>query len=291
MSFAFYRPACVEEAVALAQTLGPTTRFIAGGTDLIIQLNRQQQAPEHVIDLTLLRGLNGITEASEEITIGALTTHKQIERHVAFQNTLKALAEAARVIGGHQIRNIATIGGNIANASPAADLLPPLLAFDARLDLVGPDGTRELPLRDFLIGPRRTARIPEEIIRSVRFLKPAYESASVFLKAGRRKAMEISVVSVATQITLDPAKNVCRDARIAIGAAAPTALRIADAEGLLRDSAADDEVFEQAGKLSAAVISPVDDVRASAEYRRILVAALVPRALRQCRDHILERCR
>src|SRR6476646_7010466 len=119
MSFAFHRPSSAAEAVMLAQQLSPSARFIAGGTDLIIQINRRQEAPKHVIDLSRLDEMKLIDETLEKIVIGALATHKSVESHPAFQGALIAFTEAARVIGGHQVRNVATIGGNIANASPA----------------------------------------------------------------------------------------------------------------------------------------------------------------------------
>ena len=131
MSFELHRPASVGEATALAAQLGGRARFIAGGTDLVILMNRGRLAPECLIDVTRLKELDRIVESGDGILIGALSTHKSIERHPAFQAELLALVEAARVIGGHQVRNIATVGGNIVNASPAADLVPALRVLDA----------------------------------------------------------------------------------------------------------------------------------------------------------------
>ena len=270
----------------LAQQLSPSARFIAGGTDLIIQINRRQEAPKHVIDLSRLDEMKLIDETSEKIVIGALATHKSVESHPAFQGALIAFTEAARVIGGHQVRNVATIGGNIANASPAADLLPPLLAFDAEVELLSPSGVRFMRLDEFLVGPRRTKCQPDELIKAVSVIKPRGSTASAFMKAGRRKAMEISVVSVAAGLTLDAITGRCRNVRIAIGAAAPTAIRAKDAEQVLENSQPDYSFFQEAGRRAAATVTPITDVRASAKYRQVLVSVLVPRALQRCLERI-----
>jgi carbon-monoxide dehydrogenase medium subunit len=270
----------------LAQQLGPAARFLAGGTDLVIQINRRQEAPEHVIDLSRLDEMKSIEETPEKIVIGALATHKSIESHPGFQGALIAFAEAARLVGGHQVRNVATIGGNIANASPAADLLPPLLAFDAEIELLSPRGVRSMALDGFLVGPRRTSRQPDEIIKTVSVVKPQDVIASAFIKAGRRKAMEISLVSVAARLAIDAITGRCRNVRIAIGAAAPTAIRATDAEQVLENSRPDDSAFREAGRRAAAIVTPITDVRASAKYRQVLVSVLVPRALQRCLERI-----
>jgi carbon-monoxide dehydrogenase medium subunit len=286
MSFAFHRPSSAAQAVMLAQQLGQSARFIAGGTDLIIQINRRQATAEHVIDLSRLHEMKSIDETSEKIVIGALATHKSVESHPVFRGALTAFIEAARVVGGHQVRNIATIGGNVANASPAADLLPPLLAFDAELELLSPRGVRSMRLEHFLVGPRRTKCQSDELIKAVSILKPPAVTASAFLKAGRRKAMEISVVSVAARLSLDPITGQCRNVGIAIGAAAPTAIRAKDAEQVLEGSQPEYASFQEAGRRAAAAVMPITDVRASAKYREVLVSVLVPRALQRCLERL-----
>ncbi len=290
MSFSVHHPQSIPDAVTLAQRFGAQGRFLAGGTDLIIQINRKRVSPQHLIDLTGLSELAGIEDDTDEIRIGALTTHKAIERHPLFQDALIALPEAARVVGGHQVRNVGTIGGNIANASPAADVVAPLLALEAELTLVGPAATRRLRLDDFLIGPGRTARGDGELLRHVHLRKLPVRSATAFLKAGRRKAMEIAVVCVAARVTLDESGH-CAGARIALGAVNATAMRAHEAEQVLEGAALTDGVLRDAGRLAAQACDPIDDVRASARYRRLLVEALVPRALARCIKRIAERPR
>jgi carbon-monoxide dehydrogenase medium subunit len=286
MSFALHRPASLAEAAALARRYGERARFLAGGTDLVIQMNRRRLAPAHLIDLSGLDGLRGIEETPDGFVLGAMTTHKAIERHPAFAGGLAALVEAARVIGGHQIRNVATVGGNIVNASPAADLVPVLLVLDAEVTLVGAAGERRLRLEQFLSGPNQTERRVDEILTEIRFPKPSTSSAAAFVKAGRRRAMEISVVCVAARLTLEGASRRCRDARLCLGAVAPTAMRPRSAEAFLEGRPATAESFDGAGRLAAEACAPISDVRASDRYRRLLVAALAARALAQCAARI-----
>lgn len=284
MSFEYHAPTSVAEAVELGARVGPDGRFLAGGTDLIIQMRRGKVALRHVVDLRRVPGLGAI-EVNGEVRLGALVTHRAIERCGAFQGRLRGLVEGAEVIGGHQIRNVGTVGGNIVNASPAADLVPVLVALDASVVCVGVDGERTVSLEDFLVGPGQTACHPGELLTGVRFALPA--AGTAFLKAGRRRAMEISVVCVGVRVTLDPAGERCVDARIAVGAVAPTTWRAREAERILEGRELAPETLREAGRAAAAGCRPISDVRASARYRRHLVETLVPRALARC----LERAR
>lgn len=277
MSFAFHRPATIDAAVAFAREYGEGARFIAGGTDLIIQINRRRLAPQHLISLAGL-GLDTIAETATDYVIGAMATHDAVVTYSGFQRQLVALTQASAVIGGRQVRNVATVGGNIVNASPAADLVPVLLVLDATVELRGSTGTRELPLDRFLVERGRTERRPDEILTLVRFAKPPAASATWFLKAGRRKAMEISVICVAAHLVQGG------KARIAVGAAAPCTLRVPEAEVLVEKQGA--AAFREAGRIAAETATPIDDVRASARYRKLLVATLVERALAACADRI-----
>ncbi len=285
MAFQVHQPESIEAAVRLAAEFGADARFLAGGTDLIIQINRKRCAPQHLIALDRIGFLCGIEAGADEIVLGAMTTHKTIEQSPIFQGPLAALAEAARVVGGHQIRNIATIGGNVVNASPAADLLPPLLALDASVLLAGSRGTRRLPLAQFLHGPGATDRHDDELLTRIVVPRPPQRSATAFIKAGRRRAMEISIVCVAAFLHLGEDGS-CRTVRIALGAVGPTAIRASAAEHALRGCDPTPAAFREAGRLAASGCTPISDVRASADYRRMLVQALVPRALQRCLQRI-----
>lgn len=282
-----HRAASIHQAAAMMATLGDGAKLLAGGTDLLIQLRRGTLSCDHLIDIGRIAGLDGITIDGEAVRIGALTRHRTIERHAGFVGSLQALVEASRVVGGWQVRNMATIGGNVANASPAADLVPVLLALEATVELADADDTRHLPLSQFLLGPRRTAARRDEVLTAFRFLPPAGHYATAFLKAGRRKAMEISIVNVAALLAVDEAGH-CRSARIALGAVGPIAFRATEAEACLQGRLPSDEAFEAAAHAAATASRPIDDVRASAAYRRHLVARLTVRALRLCRERLQE---
>jgi carbon-monoxide dehydrogenase medium subunit len=216
------------------------------------------------------------------VTLGARVTHRSIERSPHFEGPLHALVEGAQVVGGHQVRNVGTVGGNVANASPAADVVPVLLALDASVTCVGPGGSRTVPLGELLVGPGRTAIRSDELLTTIQFPRPAPRSATAFLKAGRRRAMEIAVACVAARLTLDASGTRCLDARIALGAVGPTTLRASAAERALAGSPLTPELLCDAGRLAAGECQPIGDVRASARYRRLLVETLVPRALERC---------
>jgi carbon-monoxide dehydrogenase medium subunit len=288
MSFDLHKPASISEAVGLAMRLAPAARYIAGGTDLVIQINRKKVFPDHLIDLGQLPGLVGIAQTVDGYSLGALTNYRSIELHPAFQGGLSGLIEAARVVGGHQVRNVATIGGNIVNASPAADFVPALLVLNAVLDIAGPAGHRTMALQDFVVGPGKTALGPAEIVTSIFFARLPDRSATAFLKEGRRKAMEISVVCVAACLTLDESGSRCLSARLAIGAAAPKAIRPQHAEAYLMNRPPGRASFAEAGRLAAEACAPISDVRASAEHRRHLVAVMVARVLTICQQRIVE---
>jgi aerobic carbon-monoxide dehydrogenase medium subunit len=287
VSFDYHEPASVREAIDLAARFGAEGRFLAGGTDLLVQMRRGQLSPRHVVSLHRVPGLDTL-EVDGAVSVGALVTHRRLERALELRGPLQALIEGAEVVGGHQIRNVATVGGNIANASPAADVVPVLLALDAEVTCVGPGGERSLPLESFASAPGVTARRPDELLTGVRFPRPAPHTATAFLKAGRRRAMEIALVCVAVRLTLDADRERCLDARIALGAVGPTTLRGHAAERRLQGGPITDEALRSAGREAAGECRPITDVRASARYRALLVATLVERALSRCVTRIRE---
>jgi carbon-monoxide dehydrogenase medium subunit len=279
--FDYHQPESLADAVDLAARFGGQASFLAGGTDLIVQIERGRVAPRHVIGLGRVPGLAGI-EVNGRIALGARVTHRAIEQTPALAGPLRCLVEGAEVIGGHQVRNVATVGGNLVNASPAADLVPCLLALDGVVTLVGPGGEREIPIERFLLGPNRTARRPDELVTRVDLPALPPRAATAFLKAGRRRAMEISVVCVAARLTLDATLERCLEARVVLGAVAPTAVRAYAAERLLEGQPVGGEAFRRAAEAAQEACRPIDDVRASAGFRQHLVGVLVRRALDRC---------
>lgn len=278
MKVKFLEPQSLQDAIAMAKAEGTSARFIAGGTDLIIQVRKSGVWPETIINLQRVNGIGEIASQGGKFTLGALVTHRQIESEESFLGALVALRESACVVGGHQVRNVATVGGNICNASPAADLVPILLCLDADLTLVGSSGSRTVPLSGFIEGPRKTARATDEVLTAIGFTPPPASFGSAFLKGGRRRAMEISIVAMAGVVSRS-ANGTMKDVRLAMGAAGPKAIRLTEAEKFLEGKAISRAVLEEAGKLAAAAASPIDDVRASASFRRHLVTVYARRVV------------
>lgn len=276
--FDFVSPRTLTEACqALA---APGRRPIAGGTDVIPQWRAGRFQVETVVDLSHVPGLSGVALRDGEIAIGALSTYTELHAAPVLRAHAPLLAEVSAMIGGVQTQNRGTIGGNIANASPAGDTLPPLLVLDAQVDLISATGERSLALSDFLRGPGQTARDAREIIHRIRFAPLPRGARSLFLRLGNRQGMVISVVSAAFVLQLDGHGRV-EDARIALGAVAPTAIRCPEAEALLRGRPLDGDLIARAADAAVAAARPISDVRASAAYRRHGVGVLVRRGLTQ----------
>lgn len=275
---AFHRPNTIPEALRLLRTQGGGGRFVAGGTDVVAKGDRSIR---YLVDVTRL-GLGYIRRKGNAWVIGATTTMADLEHSptiVALGNGI--LAKAASTCGSVQNRNLATVGGNLANASPAADTATPLLVFDAQVVLAGPAGRRKVSLVDFFAGPRKTilggALLVEVVIpappRGGRF-------GWSFQKLGRTEA-DISVVNAAAGLQLD-AQGSCKWARLALGAVAPTPLRVRNAESLLAGQPLTPDLIERACDEVARQVHPITDVRASAEYRQEMSRVLTRRALRDC---------
>ena len=285
--FEYHAPGSWDEAVALMIEFGPDARPMAGGTDLMIQLERRQIAPRHVISLARIPHWDTLI-MNGDLTLGAGTTYRQLEKKPLLSGKYKALIDAARQIGGVQVRNVATVAGNFCNASPAADAVLPLLVMDTVLRLYGPHGERAVPAEEFITGPNRTVLAASELLREIHVPALPEHTATMFLKAGRRRAMEISIVGTAVRLTLTPDGNVCQSARIAVGAVAPTPLRARDAETMLEGQHLTPDLIREAARCAVQATAPISDVRASADYRRHLIGIMVRQALEQCLNQIAE---
>jgi CO/xanthine dehydrogenase FAD-binding subunit len=279
-SASFSRPASVAEALALLAD--PSTTPLAGGTDYFA--NRVGQLPGgQLVDLTGVEALKGIRRQDDgSWRIGASTTWTAVLR-AALPPAFDGLKLAAREVGGVQVQNCGTVGGNLCNASPAADGVPPLLALDARVELAshaGADGTRTLPLADFIIGPRRTALRPGELLTAVVVPPAAADGRSHFAKLGARRYLLISIVMVAANVVLEKDKRI-RRAAVAVGACSAVARRLPALEQRLVGMAAGDleRLLIQPGDLQG--LDPIDDVRASRAYRLDAAAELVRRVLQE----------
>jgi CO/xanthine dehydrogenase FAD-binding subunit len=275
--YQFYSAKSIGDALHFLSEKGDRTRIIAGGTDLIPRLRQENLLPDFVLNVLEIERLNGITERNHTLRIGATTTHTQLVESGLLQRSCPSLVQAAASIGGPLIRNRGTMGGNIANASPAADLAPVLLAMDAEAVLMSKMGTRVVALKDFFIGPGKTLRNPNELLVEVSI--PLPKGTNLFLKLGRRRAMSLSIVNVAVCLEME-GRN-CREAKIALGSVAATPIRCPRAENLLRDKEIDPELISKCAGEAMAMSKPVDDQRATAWYRREAGEVLLKRALFQ----------
>jgi carbon-monoxide dehydrogenase medium subunit len=206
---------------------------------------------------------------------------RDIETSKTVWENYPILVEAAETLGSIQVRNKATIGGNICNASPSADMVPPLIALDAEVKIVGKSKEKVLPLGEFFKNPGKTALESGEILTEITIPHMVPHSYGVYLKHGRRKALDLAIAGVASVVTIDPTHSKCVDIRIVLGAVAPTAMRAKKAEAIMRGSNLSDSVVNEAAKVAAGECMPIDDVRASEWYRRQIVEALVKRSINQ----------
>jgi carbon-monoxide dehydrogenase medium subunit len=277
-------PESLDDASGIKGNYGADARVIAGGTDLILRMRDQVFAPRMLIDLRRL-ALATIARDAAEMRLGAYLTVAQILASAEIAALFPALVEACRPFAGPPIRNRGTVGGNIVNASPAADLVPPLLAYDASIVLVSASTRRVLPLLEFFTGPGKTVMQPDEILTEVRLPLPPPRTAATFTKLGQRRSMAISIVNLSTRLTLDAAGRVS-GARIVLGSVAPTAMRARAAEALLNGRELSDDQSAQAANLASNEISPIDDVRSGKEYRRRVTEVLVRRALLAAADEL-----
>ena len=278
-SFEFFEPTTLAEASRLFAA--EHAQLLAGGTDLVIGMKALTETPQSVISLQKIPGLTGITtEADNSISIGAMTKVREVELSADILQHHTALAEGAAEIGSIQIRNLATVGGNIAHASPAADTVAGLLVADAQVDIASADGERTVPINELFTGPGQTVLTPGEII--TRFRLPSPASGSHYIKHKIREVMDLAFIGVAAAINMD--NGTITDARIGLAAVAPTPIRATDAEELLKGNAPTPELLEQAGEAAAAASSPISDLRCSAEHRREMVDVLTRRTLEQASE-------
>ena len=271
-------------SLAQATTLlaeNPDARPLAGGTDLLVDMRERRQAPKLLVDISELPDLRGVAAADGGIRIGGGTTVGELLAAPLVAARAPALCLAAHEFADFLTRNKATLGGNLANASPGADLVVPLLALDARVVLAGPGGERTLALDAFLLGPRRTALQAGELVRAL--VVPVAGARQSFYKLGLKRGGAIAVVSVATRIELD-ASGRCAAAAIALGAGAPRPFRATEAEASLRGEPLAPERIARAADLAAAAARPITDVRGGEDYRRAMVRALVWRGLAAARN-------
>lgn len=274
--FEYFEPTTLGEATALLSHYGARAQPLAGGTDLLVELKEQLRRADCVVNIKRIPGMDGLSyNPREGLRIGALVTAREIELSRFVLEHYPNLVQAVRELGSIQVRNRATIVGNVCRASPSADTLPPLIADGGRIELFGEKGARALALEEFFTGPGKTVLAPGELATAIVLPPPAPRTGKVYLKHGRRKAMELATVGVAVSLTLNA------DVKIVLGAVAPTPIRARAAEDVLRNRKLDEALIQKAAKAAEDESRPISNVRASAEYRRAMVRVLTRRALEQ----------
>jgi CO/xanthine dehydrogenase FAD-binding subunit len=278
MTLRFASPAGLEDALSLLAS-DPAARIVAGGTDLVVAARQgRNPLPESIIAIDRIAELSAHEVVDGSLILGALTDHAWLAGSPDVRASWTALADAASIVGSPATRGTGTIGGNLMNASPAAETIAPLVVFDARVTLRASGGAaRTLAAADLATGPGRTVATQGEILTRVSVPAPAAGSGSAYIRLEYRRAMEIAVVGAAALVTIGD--GVVREARIALTAVAPTIVRAPEAEAALLGSPAARASFLDAGRAAAAAARPIDDVRASADYRRAMVEVVVARAL------------
>ena len=279
-SFDYFAPQSLGDATALLGRYGTKAKLLAGGTDLFIRMERRAVEPGVVVDLKRIRALQGIKASAKGLTIRAVTLMDEIVLSPLVQRRFGIVAEAAAAVGSIQTRNRATLGGNLCNASPAADTAPALIALGARARIAGSRRERELLLEEFFLAPGKTCLQSNELLKEIFIPAPAGKWGGSFQRS-TRTAMDIALVNCAVFLSLAPKGGAIGDIRIALGAVAPTPVRARPAEDVLKGKNPDKVSIEEAAALAAAGVSPIDDVRSSANYRRAMVRVLTRRAIEE----------
>jgi carbon-monoxide dehydrogenase medium subunit len=277
-AFEFFAAKDASDAVALLAQHGPSVKVLAGGTDLLADLKFSSHTPQVVVDISRADDLRGIQMTDQGLRIGALVTHTEIMRSPIIREQLPALVDAAHTIGAIQTRNLGTLGGNLVTAVPSMDSGPTLVALDAIVTVVGPEGRRQMPLAEFFVGPRKTILKSSELLFEIIIPKENVGKPTHFLKFGLRKGQALALVNVAASFWVGE-NNTFKAPRVALGAVAPKVIHAPSAESFLEGKPITPENMAEAGKLAVNDAKPINDFRASAGYRRDLVAVLTRRAL------------
>ena len=271
----YFRASTLEEALELVSKL-ESVKVLAGGSDLLIDLKIRRYEVKNVVDISGIKELNYIEDRGEHVAIGAATKLQDIVESPIIATKAPVLAEAVNEMASWQIRNVATIGGNLCNASPAADTAPPLLVLNARLRLVSLEGEREVPITGFFLGPRKTVLRKGELLREI--VVPYERGAGAsFIKLGRRNAFTLSVVAVATLVKVR--NGIFDDVRVALNSVAPKPVRAVSVERFLKSREISMSAIEEGAKRVLQDISPISDVRASADYRKEMSVVLTKESL------------
>jgi len=277
--FQYFEPQGVDEAVSLLVKYGKTAKILAGGTDLLLRMQRGEARPQHVINVKAIPGLDYIS-CDEEIRIGATTSLRDIARSSELARRCPLIVDVTQQFAAIPIANMATIGGNLCNACPACDTGAPLIALSASVVLVGPGGGRSVPVERFFSGPGCSVVKPDEMLTEVRIPLPGDDARWAYIKHVLRSESDLAIASVSVVVFID--HGIFTDAKIALGAVSPTPMRADSAEQVLQGRQANLQSVEEAALLVEEQCRPISDVRSSAEYRKQITYVLTKRALLRC---------
>jgi CO/xanthine dehydrogenase FAD-binding subunit len=271
-------PNSLDDCLKILAERGPQAKLVAGGTDLLPQMKNGVLKPALVVDLSGVARIRQLQVSNGQgLRIGAAVTARELEVNPVVRGAYLSIAESAALVGSLQVRNLATVGGNLCNAAPSADMAPPLVALEAQAVIAGPGGERRVPMADFFTGVRKTVLAPNEMLVELVVPVPGAHSGGQYLRHTPRRELDIAVVGVASQLTL--ANGRCVKARIALASVAPTPVRATAAERSLEGQAVTPEAIERAATLAIEAAKPISDQRGSAEFRKHLVRVLTRRTL------------
>jgi len=279
--FNYFKTESFEEAIQLMKKYRRKIQPLAGGTDLFVAMKEEGPAPENIIDLKGIKDYDFIRENNGQIEIGALASIRSIEISPLIKRKFPFLAEAAGKLGSVQIRNKATIGGNLCNAAPSAETAPSLICLNAMMELMDENGVRVIPLEAFFTGQGQTVIGGCGLMTKIIIPPLPPNSAGIYFKHSPRRAMDLAVVGVGCVLTLDSDKKRCIDSRIALGAVAPIPLRAKRTETVIKEKEITEKEVEEAGEVASQEAKPITDVRGSAEYRTEMVKVFVKRSIRE----------
>jgi carbon-monoxide dehydrogenase medium subunit len=281
-SFDYLAPKEPAELASMLAKYGKEARILSGGTDLLVQMKDHALTPKYLIDISRLESLSSITfDEQSGLVIGSAAKMDELLRVPVVKGRYAALWTATETVGARQILAMGSVGGNICNASPAADTPPALVAFDAEVRLRSAKEGRTMPLLDFILGNRKTALREGEYLESIKLAAPPPDSGSAYQHFRVRGGMEIAMVSAAVNVQIDPKTKSVKDLRIVLGVVAPTPIRARDAEQMIVGQVPSDELLTSAAEACAKISKPIDDFRASAEYRRAVLKVHFERAFNE----------
>ena len=278
----------IPEALDLLARYAEKAEVYAGGTDLLVAMKKREKIPEHLIDLKGIAEMRGIhLDDRKGIHIGSSTTLAELEGSTVVKEKFGALWDAVNVMASPQIRTLGTIGGNLCGAVPSADTAPPLIALGGSVKMVGPNGDRSVLVENFFKGPKESVLRKNELLKEVFIPNPAEFASGTYIKLMRRNAMDLALVGVAAHLRLDSNGKICQEAKIALGAVAPTPIRVPQAEEVLTGRTIDITRAGEAGRVASEACRPITDIRSTSGYRCSMVEVLTKRAVLEAYGKIL----